>query len=158
MSFDPIRPILSLMATEVDRVRAELRAGMASSMLMLAAVLLVVAGVTLLMVGVYESLATTLPAWQAAGAASLGALVPSAALLASGRMRRGSGHTGGRPNGDRSVTQEELEEAAELGAAASEFLRHYRPKGLELTTAALVAGLVFSRTLVGAPRRSGRDE
>lgn len=150
---DPIRLMRRLVEIQTSRLKADLEAGVRSVMLLLAATLLLVAGVVMLMVGAYVSLAMVLVPWQAAALVALVALLLAAVLYIFSRTGGARGAHERQRMRRESITEEELEEAAELGAAASEFFRRYRPEGVDLTIAALVAGLVFSRAMRGRRRR-----
>lgn len=146
---------------ETDRVKAQLRTAVRSVVLTVVAGLLLLVGIVFVLTGAYVSLSEQMPAWQAGGAVGLGMLAVCLLLLAGARR----GGRGGGRSGSRSArstdharpSAEDLEAAADLGAAASdaahEFVRDHRPSGLQLTLAAFVAGLVASRR----SRRRDRD-
>jgi hypothetical protein len=135
-------------STETDRVKAQVRAAIRSLVLMVVAGILLVIGLVFALTGTYASLSERIPSWQAGALVALVALAVCLLLMLLAR-RSGRRPTPPRPVRPQRPTAEDLEATAELGAAAStaarEFVRRHRPSGLQLTLAALVAGLVASR-------------
>lgn len=149
-------------AAQANEIRRHLRAALLALVLMLTAALVLIFGLAVLMLGAYQSLAVTLPSWQAGALVALGAIALCLILLllAFSGQRRPRGGSGRRssPDGARDDAAEAgafqergrrprtAEHAAvDLGSAAGEMIRRHRPSGVELGIAALVAGLVASQ-------------
>jgi Kef-type K+ transport system membrane component KefB len=143
-----------------ERVKTEIRALVKALVLLMVAGVLLLAGLIFLLLGAYETLALHMPAWQAGGLVALGTLLVCLLLVAmagSGRSGRRGGAAGARaPTGAgaaaaaaeeaRAEAAVRAQSAAELGAAAGDFVRSHRPSGLDLTVGAFVAGLLASRS------------
>jgi hypothetical protein len=114
--------------------------------------LLIVLGLVFAMIGIYESLALEMPRWQSGLIVGSGAVVLSGLLLvvfrqrgagpgqqsASSRRAASGGDDGGAPD---------LEDMVELAELITRVTTEHRPKGIDLTIAGFVAGLVASQQL-----------
>lgn len=131
-------------------MKAQVRAALRSMMLGIVAGIFLIIAMVFALVGVYGSLSVHMPPWQAGGWVALGALAVCFLLLLMARSggRRAPAARRGAPR-VRRPEAEDLEATAELGAAAStaarDFVRAYRPSGLELSLAAFIVGMVVSR-------------
>lgn len=144
-------------SAETDRLKAQLRAAIASLVLMVVAAVLLLVGLVFALAGIYASLSEVMPSWQAGGLVALGAVAVCLVLVALAR-RRGRPPRREPPPPTRRPSAEDLEATAELGAAAStaarDFVNRHRPSLLQLALAAFVVGMVASRR----PPRRGRGD
>jgi membrane protein implicated in regulation of membrane protease activity len=165
-----------IVAGEADRLkqeaRAAVRAGVRATLLVCAALFLLLTSLLFVMLGAYDSMAFVVPHWLAGVIVALGAVAMALLLLAiaaMGSRRRRSRRE--RAEARRiaeaeAVRREELQAAVELGASASaaagsaarEFLRTHRPSSFGLTVSAFVAGLVAARATGRRPAAGRRDE
>lgn len=116
--------------------------------------LLIVLGLVFAMMGIYESLALEMPRWQSGLIVGAGAVVLSGLLLVVFRQRgAGAGQqppssrraASGRDDGPTGAS--ELEDMVELAELITRVTTEHRPKGIDLTIAGFVAGLVASQQL-----------
>ncbi len=140
-------PLSSLLrhaaAGEAERLKAQVRTAIQSLVVMVVVAMLMVTALVFVMVGAYQSLALTLPPWQAGCLVALGTALVSLLLLLL-VSRRGRRVPPRRRQPAASYSEEDIEAVAELGVSAGEFMRRRRPRGVELTAAAFVVGLVSS--------------
>ncbi len=143
----PIGFIRDIAASEVERAKAQVRAAIRGLVLTMVAIVFLLIGVVFTLAGTYATLTDSLPGWQAGGIIGLGTLVACLVLLMAARLA--GSRASRQPPAPRRPSADDLEATAELGAAASsaarDLVRDYRPSGLELTLAAFVVGMVFSR-------------
>ncbi|MFU8817258.1 MAG: hypothetical protein ACNA7W_18065 [Pseudomonadales bacterium] len=147
-------------ASEVDRVKRQVRAAVRAAVLLLVAAVVLMVSLVFVMLGAYESMAEELPRWQAGALVGLGAVVFCLLLLALAKLgggRRASRSSRraaqARAEAASSSRSEDIQAAVELGAAASaaaggaarDFMRRHRPSALDLAVSAFVVGLVASR-------------
>lgn len=136
------------------QVKHQLRAAVRMLVILLVVALLLVCALVFLMTGAYHSLNETLPDWQAGALVALGAVVVALLLLAVGSL---SGRRPARPRRPPPADRGDPgpPPGDPLAEAATDFLRHNRPTGLDLTIAAFVVGLLASRSR--GTRRPGED-
>lgn len=143
-------PLSSLLrhaaAGEAERLKVQVRRAIQSLVVMLVVALLMVTALVFVMVGAYQSLALRLPPWQAGCLVALGTALASLLLLllVSRRGRSARSVPPRRRPPAASLSEEDVEAVAELGASAGDFMRRRRPRGVELTAAAFLVGLVSS--------------
>ena len=152
-------------AALLDDVREALRAGIRSVMFMMLSGVLVLVGIVFFSVGVYQSLAEQLEAWQAGGIVGL-VLILLAVILALVARSGGGGKSKAksdpkpRPAEERDRDHEpaaDVEDVvgAQLGATSSDLLRRGRPRTLAMVLAACAGALLVSR--FGGRSRSGES-
>lgn len=118
------------------------------------AALLIGLGLVFVMVGIYESLAVEMPRWQSGLIVGAGAVLLSGLLLLVFRQRgtapasrESSRRRAGSRGGDDTTEASELEDMVELAELITRVTTEHRPKGIDLTIAGFVAGLVASQQL-----------
>jgi uncharacterized membrane protein len=145
-----VKLVQEALATATSGLKQNVRGVLRSLVFTLVAGAVLLLGLIFLLVGVYQSMAENMPAWQAGALIALAALVVAALLVLLSRFGRGRRRS--RPRVD--VRDEEIRVqrdqidqvvAAELGASVWELLKRRRPRALEMAVASFVAGLLMSR-------------
>jgi len=143
-----------LLRSAVSRFEERAKAATFGVVIGCVAGLLIVLGLVFVMIGIYESMALEMPRWQSGLIVGAGAVVLSGLLLIVSRQRgAGSGQpppaprrpAGRRDDGDADAS--ELEDMLELAELITRVATDHRPKGIDLTIAGFVAGLVASQQL-----------
>jgi len=135
----------------LDDVKEAFRAGIRSLVFLLASGVLVLVGIVFFVVGVYQSLAERLEAWQAGGVVAV-VLILLAVILAlvargggGGKSKRQPRPAEERPDEKEPAADVEDVVGAQLGATISDLLRRGRPRTLEMVLAACAGALLVSR-------------
>lgn len=140
------RLLNNTVAVEAARLRIRLFNAAASLLLLGVACLTALIGLVFLLVGMYQSLAEGLPAWQAGGLTALAVLIIAGVLLLVSRR-----WIIGRPPPPAGATissvARDLRQTAERGINAGEVLAGKGVKPFDLALVAFIAGLVLSKSV-----------
>lgn len=144
---------------EVARLRASLVNAAFALLVLGIAALMSLIGVIFLLVGAYQSLAATLPAWQAGGLIAGAVLLIAGLLIYVNRRRMSTRRLPSPAASPISSVAKELRQTAERGITAGEMLAGKGMKPLDLALAAFIAGLMVSKSVcLRRPTQQRRGE